>query len=285
MDTTIATRSGLTFTARVAGPDDGEPVLLLHGFPQSRHAWTAQVAALAAAGFRAVAPDQRGYSPGARPDPAELSAYHLDVLVADAIDLVDACGWTDRRVHLVGHDWGGMVAWATAYRHPGRLASLTVLSRPHPSAFAAALGDPQGDQRHRSRHHRAFLDGDTARLLLEDGAFRLRRTLITGGVPAATVDDYVGVLGTPDALNAALAWYRATPSLAAAVGAVTVPTFYVWGDADPSVGRAAAEGTGAHVTAPFRFVELDGVGHFATDEAPDRVDAVLLDHLRQHGTR
>lgn len=275
----IATRDGLVFDASVDGPADGEPVLLLHGFPQSRHSWRAQVAALAAAGYRAVAPDQRGYSPGARPDPSDLASYHVDALVRDVLEIASGCGWPDRPFHLVGHDWGGMVAWITAYRHPERIASLTVLSRPHPTAFQAALRQVDGDQQHRSRHHRAFLDGDTARLLLDDDAARLRRMLRDGGVPEPTIVDYVSVLGTPAALEAALAWYRAAPRLAVTIGPVTVPTMYVWGDRDPTVGRHAAEGTAAHVTGPYRFVELAGVGHFASDERPDRVSELLLEHL------
>jgi len=280
--TEIATRDGLVFTAWLDGPSDGEPVVMLHGFPQSRHSWRAQVAALAGAGYRVVAPDQRGYSPGARPDPSDLAAYHVDELVRDVLDITSACGWQHRRWHLVGHDWGGMVAWITAFRHPELLASLTVLSRPHPAAFRAALEQPGGDQQHRSRHHRAFLDGDTARLLLDDDAARLRRMLRDGGVPEATIVDYVSILGTPVALDAALAWYRAVPRLAVTIGPITVPTMYVWGDRDPTVGRQAAEGTAAHVTGPYRFVELSGVGHFASDESPDRVSELLLEHLGAH---
>jgi pimeloyl-ACP methyl ester carboxylesterase len=278
----IATRDGLVFDALVEGPEDGEPVLLLHGFPQSRHSWRSQLPVLAAAGYRCVAPDQRGYSAGARPDPADLTAYRLDALVQDVVDLADACGWEHRRFHLVGHDWGGMVAWTTAFRHPDRLASLSVLSRPHPLAFQAALRSDDGDQRHRSRHHRAFLDGDTAGMLLADDAARLRRSLLDGGVPEATVADYVSVLGTREALEAALAWYRAVPGLAVEVGAVSVPTLYVWGDADATVGRAAAEGTAEHVSGAYRFEVLPEVGHFASDQVPQRVGELLLAHLAAH---
>src|SRR5882672_5724448 len=162
--TSIKTRSGLTFTADVAGPGGGALVLLLHGFPESRHSWRAALPALAAAGYRAVAPDQRGYSAGARPDPAELSNYAFDKLVADAIEIVAAAGHDGKRFHLVGHDWGGQVSWGVANAHPARLASLTVLSRPHPLSFGRALQKPDGDQKHRSRHHGKFLDADTGRL-------------------------------------------------------------------------------------------------------------------------
>ncbi len=281
----VAFEDGRSFSTWQAGPADGELVLLLHGFPQSRHSWRTQLPALAEAGYRAVAPDQRGYSAGVRPDPAQPANYGLDVLVQDVVDLADACGPAGRPFHLVGHDWGGMVAWATAFAHPTRLRSLAVLSRPHPAAFAASLAGDDGDQRHRSRHHRAFLDGDTASLLLADGAARLRRLLLEGRVPAPTVEDYLSVLGEHQAMEAALAWYRATPSLAAPIGSIDVPTLYVWGNEDPSVGRAAAEATGMHVVAPYHFVELEGVGHFASDEQPERVNELLLEHLSQRSAR
>ena len=108
----ITTPEG-TFSADVAGPDDGPPVLLLHGFPQSRHTWRDVLPTLAAAGFHAVAPDQRGYSPGVRP--AEVDAYATPRLVADVLDIADALD--AERFHLVGHDWGGQVAWLTAAHH------------------------------------------------------------------------------------------------------------------------------------------------------------------------
>jgi len=278
----LTTTSGLTFDAWVAGPSGGALVLLLHGYPQSRHTWRDQVPALAAAGYRAVAPDQRGYSPGARPDPADLANYHFDRLIGDAIELADACGQAGRQFHLVGHDWGGQVAWGVADRHADRLASLTILSRPHPAAFLQALQAPDGDQKHRSRHHRAFLSPDTAALLLADDARRLRRNLGEAGVPAAAVEDYVAVLGNAEAMEAALAWYRSQAGLRAAIGAIAVPTLYIWGDSDATVGRAAAEGTAAFVRGPYRFEMLPGIGHFLTDQASARVTALLLAHLARY---
>ena len=274
---TIATSAG-AFTADVRGPDDGPLVLLLHGFPQSRHSWRAQLPALADAGFRAVAFDQRGYSSGVRPDPADLAAYHLDRLVADVLDVADACG--AGTFHLVGHDWGGAVAWTVADRHPDRLRSLTVLSRPHPSAFRDALESDADGQRHRSRHHRAFDDPSTASLLLDDGARRLRRGMVDNGVPDGAVEDYVSVLGTIDALDAALAWYRATSLGAVAVGTITVPTMYLWGDVDHTVGRTAAEATARYVDARYELVEIAGGGHFLTDDHPDEVTAALLRNVQ-----
>ena len=275
----ITTRTGLVFDAWVAGPPEGELVLMLHGYPQSRHTWRAQLPVLAAAGYRVVAPDQRGYSPGARPDPADLANYGYDHLVQDAIDIVAACGHGQSRFHLVGHDWGGQVSWGVADRHPDRLASLTILSRPHPAAFQRALAAADGDQKHRSRHHRAFLDPATGPMLLADGARRLRNGLADAGVPPEALEMYLSVLGSPEALEAALAWYRAQRELRVSIGVIRVPTLYVWGDADSTVSRAAAEGTAEFVSAPFRIEILPGVGHFSTDQQPQRIGELLLGHL------
>jgi pimeloyl-ACP methyl ester carboxylesterase len=278
----LKTRSGLTFTADVAGPAAGPLVLLLHGFPESRHSWRAALPALAAAGYRAVAPDQRGYSPGARPDPAELSHYAFDKLVADAIEIVAAAGYEGKRFHLVGHDWGGQVSWGVASAHPQRLASLTILSRPHPKSFRRALENPNGEQKNRSRHHRAFLDPETGKMLLADNARRLRDGLFGQGVPAAALEEHLSVLGNPAALEAALAWYRSNKGLAADIGTITVPTLYIWGDADATVGPDAAYGTGEFVSAAYAMEVLPGVGHFVMDQAPGKATELLLAHLKHH---
>lgn len=280
--TGIKTRSGLTFTADVAGPAGGPLVLLLHGFPESRHSWRAALPALATAGYRAVAPDQRGYSPGARPDPADLSNYAFDKLVADAVEIAAASGYEGKRFHLVGHDWGGQVSWGVAANHPDRLASLTILSRPHPQSFRRALLKEDGDQKHRSRHHRAFLEPETGKMLLADNARRLRDGLFGQGVPSAALEDHLSVLGNPAALEAALAWYRANKGLAADIGTIRVPTLYVWGDADATVGADAAHGTAEFVSAAFAMEVLPGVGHFVMDQAPARATELLLAHLKRH---
>ena len=269
-------------TADTAGPVGGPLVILLHGFPQSRHAWRHQVPALAGQGFRAVAPDQRGYSAGLRPDPTtHLAGYHIDRLVGDVLDLAGALGAGASPFHLVGHDWGGQVAWHVAGRHPERVRSLTVLSRPHPSAFRRAFKENADDQQHRSRHHKAFHDPKTAASLLEDGARRLRSSLASGGVPSASIEEYVSVLGNTATLEAALAWYRAAGLLAnMELGSISVPTLYVWGESDSSVGRAAAVWTADHVQGRYRFEALPLRGHFLTDEVPERITELLLEHFK-----
>lgn len=279
---TLRTASGWDFDVHASGPPEGEGVLLLHGYPQTRDTWREQLPALAQSGYRAIAPNQRGYSAGARPDPSDLSAYHFDHLVQDAIEIAEAAGIARSRFHLVGHDWGGQVSWGVAARHPQRLASLTILSRPHPAAFVRALQAPDGDQKHRSRHHRAFLDPRTAALLLEDQARRLRQGLSHAGVLPEAVERYLSVLGQPEALEAALAWYRAQRDLKVDLGPIRVPTRFIWGDADATVGPMAAHGTGDHVSAEYRMDILPGVGHFSTDQAPEAVNRSLLEHLARH---
>jgi pimeloyl-ACP methyl ester carboxylesterase len=275
----ITISPGLTFDALVAGEPGAPLVLLLHGFAESMHTWRAQVAALAAAGYRAVAPNQRGYSPGARPDTGDTANYHIDRLMDDAMAIAAASGYGDRRFHLVGHDWGGSIAWALADRFPQLLASLTVLSRPHPNAFNRALQMPDGDQAHRSRHHTAFLEPDAADIVLADDARWLRERLAANGVPAAAIAEHLAVLGNKDAMEAAFAWYRARGAIRGLLGPIRVPVLYIWGDADDTVGRTAAEGTEDFVAAPYRFEVLAGVGHFAADQAPDRVNELLLQHV------
>lgn len=271
--------SGLVFECDAAGELDAPLVLLLHGFPQTSYTWRHQLPALAEAGFLAVAPNQRGYSPGARPEGA--AHYATELLVADAIGIADALG--RRRFHLVGHDWGGQLAWLLAANHPHRVETLTVLSRPHPRAFAEAMKS-DAQQAHRSRHHRAFQDLDSARLLLEDDARRLRRSFQDQGVADADIEAYLSRLASEEALDAALNWYRSagTSTLArvgAKVGNIEVPTLYLWGDEDATVGRAAAEATADCVDADYRMHVVEGAGHFLTDQQAEVVTRELLTAL------
>ncbi len=262
----------------------GQPlVLLLHGFPQTNHTWRHQLPVLAAAGFHAVAPNQRGYSAGARPQ--ALADYHVEFLVSDVLAMADALG--AEQFHLVGHDWGGQVAWLTAARHPDRIRTLNVLSRPHPAAFARAMKD-DAMQSERSKHHRAFQTDDTVPRLLAEGARRLRRSLADQGVGESDVDAYLSILSSPEALTAAVNWYRASAALpgesalaAKNVPAVVVPTLFVWGDADATVGRMAAMMTAQYVEAVYTFVQLPGVGHFVTDQNVADINRVLLAHIQQ----
>jgi pimeloyl-ACP methyl ester carboxylesterase len=235
---------------------------------------------LARAGLRAVAPSQRGYSPGARPPANETANYTFDLLMQDAMNIAAACGAARGKFHLVGHDWGGSIAWGIADKYPERLASLTVLSRPHPNAFNRALALPDGEQARRSRHHRAFLEPDAGAHVLADGARWLRERHAAAGVPASATAEHLTVIGNPATMEGALAWYRARGAIRSPLGPIRVPTLYIWGDADDSVGRVAAEGTGEFVTAPYRFEVLAGGGHFVAEQMAERVCELLLEHVK-----
>ncbi|RFU21818.1 alpha/beta fold hydrolase [Geodermatophilus marinus] len=263
----------LTFDVRADGPDDGRPVVLLHGFPQTSLSWAAVTPRLAEAGLRTYAVDQLGYSPGARP--AEVEAYALPNLAQVTADLMTAMEVPVADV--VGHDWGANAAWALAAWHPDRVRSLTAVSVPHPTAFTEAYRtDPE--QKERSGYIRLFWqEGKAEEVLLADGARRLRR-MLGDAVPAEAADQYVAVLSAPGALTAALNWYRAM-STGTPVDPVAVPTTYVWSDGDVAIGRAAAEGCGRCVTGDFRFVALPGVSHWIPEEAPDALAAAVLDRI------
>jgi pimeloyl-ACP methyl ester carboxylesterase len=259
-----------------AGPEDGPPVLLLHGFPQSRHAWTRQIDALSEAGFRCFAPDQRGYSAGARP--LGTDAYATPNLIGDALGLMDSLG--HECFHLVGHDWGGQLAWLiAAFYAPDRIKSLAILSRPHPAAFARAL-ESDSEQAKRSGHHKAFQDVTAVTDIRANDMARFRKAFALQGVTAETAQAYVGTLEPPGALEAAMAWYRASGGARLAeTPPVLQKTLYVWGDADRTVGRMAAEATGEFVQGPYRFEIVPGGGHFLTDQFPDAISALLRSHL------
>jgi len=263
------------FTVETAGPAAGPAVLLLHGFPQTRHMWRHQLRALAEAGFRAVAPDQRGYSAGARPTMVE--SYASELLTADALALMDICG--ARRFHLVGHDWGGQLAWLIAAGHPDRVATLTMFSRPHPAAFARAMAeDPE--QAKRSQHHTAFRQPEAINRLRQDNFKMLRAGLEREGIAPENLDAHFRTLSEPGALEAAINWYRANNIASAEIPTVSAPTLYIWGTADASVGRCAAELTAQFVSGPYRFVQIEGGGHFIVDQFPDRIAQLVIEHLR-----
>ncbi|MEU7530964.1 alpha/beta hydrolase [Saccharothrix sp. NPDC042600] len=260
------------FDAIAAGPADGRPVLLLHGFPQAAVAWEHPVHVLGRNGYRAVAFDQRGYSPGVRPErPAE---YGVDSLVGDVLAVADALGFG--RFDLVGHDWGGAVAWWTAYEHPERLRTLTAVSTPHPRALADAMKTDE-DQHMRSAYMTEWRSSTTEKRMLADNADALRR-MFEWKVPPSRVDEYVRRLSEPGALTAALNWYRAGRP-GGRIEHVTVPTMYVWSTEDVAFGSTAALDTGKWVKGPYRFEMLEDVSHWVPEQVPEALTALLLEHL------
>jgi pimeloyl-ACP methyl ester carboxylesterase len=269
-------RGDLVLDVHDAGPLVDEVVVLLHGWPTGSACWSDVTEALVARGRRVVALDQRGYSPRARPP--GRSPYRMSELVGDVHALLDALD--ARTVHLVGHDWGGAVAWAVADAHPDRLATLTVLSTPHPRALARSL--TRSAQLVRSAYVGLFqLPVIPERILLAREGAVLRRVLEESGLAPDRADTYVDAMREPGALSASLAWYRAVPLEPPRGGdPITVPTLYVWSDGDGALDRCAADLTADHVSAPYRFEVLEGVSHWIPEERPSTVVDLLLDHAR-----
>ena len=271
---TSLTHEGLVFDVLDEGPADGPVIVLLHGFPQRATSWARVAPLLHAEGFRTLAPDQRGYSPGARP-PGRAD-YRLDRLVGDVVALVDAAG--EESVHLVGHDWGAAVAWATAGSRPDRVRTLTAVSVPHPRAMMDALRTPQ--QLARSWYIGAFqLPWVPERLLAGPvGEAFLRAS----GMGTEALARYRDEIVRDGALGPALGWYRAVP-LATPGGLgrrVRVPTTHVWSDGDTALSRHGAERTASYVEADYRLAVLEGVSHWIPDEEPELLAREVLDRVR-----
>lgn len=275
MERISLTVSGFEFDGLSAGPKNGDLVLFLHGFPQFADSWTPVLEATGSQGFHAVAVDQRGYSPGARPESVE--SYKLSELVADALGFASALGAT--RFHLVGHDWGGAVAWAVAALHPERLLTVTVLSTPHLNAFSAAL---QGDlgQQAKSAYMQLFrAPGHAAEKLLLAGHAMALRAAYMGKVPEAEVEANVRRMAQGGTLTAALNWYRAM-NFGSPLGEIHVPALYLWGEKDQALGKTAALGTAKFCKGPYRFEALAGRSHWLLEECPEEIATLVLEHLR-----
>jgi pimeloyl-ACP methyl ester carboxylesterase len=263
------TRDGLTLDVLDHGPPEGDPVVLLHGFPQRASSWGRVAPLLHRAGLRTLALDQRGYSPGARP--RSRSAYSIDEAVADLMALLDEVG---RPVHLVGHDWGAAVGWAAAARHPERLSTFTAVSVPHPGAMVRS--GLRSGQPLRSWYVAAFQLPWVPELILSSRWGD--RFLAATGMPADALERYRREIVEDGALAGGLGWYRALP-LSGSGGLrsrVTVPTTMVWSDGDTAIGRAAARGAKSYVDGPYAFVELAGTSHWVPEEAPEALAQAIL---------
>jgi pimeloyl-ACP methyl ester carboxylesterase len=269
--------NGFRFDAIARGDAAAPLVLFLHGWPSFADCWRTIMAPVAAAGFRAVAVDQRGYSRGARP--GEIADYAVDHLLADIEGFARTLAG-DARFHLVGHDWGGLIAWPYAAHNPDRLASLTVLSTPHSKAFLEAMQNDPGQKRMSAYVGIFRQPGHVAeQALLKDGASKLR-ALYAGKCPVAEVEENVARLSEPGALTATLNWYRALDNRLLG-STVATPTLFIWGSADQALGATAAKATGAYVTGPYRFEILEGYSHWLPEEAPGEVAGLLIAHLRK----
>lgn len=274
------THGEFVFDVTDSGPrtDPARTVVLLHGFPEDRHSWDRVTPALVAAGHRVLAPDLRGYPPGARP--RARSAYRLSWLAADVLALADAAG--AQRFHVVGHDWGAALAWFLAAEHPDRVTSMSALSVPHPMAFARPV--LTGTQAFRSWYMAAFqLPGLPEAVLSARGGEMMRRGLVRTGLDGESAARYARRARRRADLRGPISWYRALPlNLARPVGAVTVPTLYVRGGADRFVTATAGRHCARYVGGPYRYEVLEDASHWLPEQAPDRIAALLIDHIARY---
>lgn len=275
-------RAEFVFDVTDSGPADGPVVVLLHGFPQQNTSWAQIAPLLTARGFRCLAPNQRGYSPGARP--TRRSDYRSAELVEDTLALIDASGAD--RVHLVGHDWGAAVAWGVAAGAPERLASLSALSVPHPMAFVRSmLTSRQGLASWYMYVNQ--LPWVPERLMLgRDGRGRaIAKSLIRSGLTPQAAERDARAMTETGALTAALNWYRAMPlngSGLRAADKITVPTLYVWSDRDIAITAKPARDTANYVSGPYRFETLHGASHWLPEEKPTEIADMLLQWFATH---
>jgi pimeloyl-ACP methyl ester carboxylesterase len=270
-------RDGLSFDVTDSGPADGPVVVALHGFPENRTSWDVMTPLLTAAGYRVLAPDQRGYSPRARPK--RRRDYKMLELVEDIVALVDASG--AEKVHLVGHDWGGGVAWAFASLHPERLHTVTSLTTPHPRAMAASM------VRSSQLLHSWYMLFFQLPVLPEMGFTRMekqnRQALSRSGLNDDAIDRYVKPLSERGAARGPINWYRGLPLSRPLRGKIVVPALYVYATKDMFLGRTAADLTAKYVEAPYRYEVLDGATHWLPEQNADTVAQLVIEHASKYG--
>lgn len=273
--------NGLKFRCRVAGNENSEPVMLLHGWPETSHMWIPLMERLAADGFYCVAPDQRGFSPGARPK--KVREYETPILQQDVIDLADAFGM--EKFHLVGHDWGSAIGWAAVIFNPDRIKSWSALSVPHVRAFGDAIRYDK-KQRKMSQYMALFqLRGITEWYLLKKDRLNLRK--VWKKSPPDQLEEYLEVIGNKPALKATLAYYRANFKVlkrgkgADRYGDIETPTIFIWGKKDIAIGRTGVEGTAKFMKGPYELIELDA-GHWLMQEAFEETATPIINHLKKY---
>jgi pimeloyl-ACP methyl ester carboxylesterase len=258
-------RDGLTFDVFDEGPIDGEVVVLLHGFPERSTSWRLVAPLLHERGYRTLAMDQRGYSPRARP--RRRWNYRISQLTADVVALIDRVGGP---VHLVGHDWGAVPAWAVAIERPELLRTLTAASVPHPMAFLRAIATSA--QFKKSYYIALFQVPFLPEWVAGKPGGRVDTALRKGGMTAEDVARFRREMVDDGALHYALMWYRAVMFVDPRMPPnrkVQVPTTFVWSDGDVACDRTGAELTERYVDAPYELVVLEGVSHWIPTEAPE----------------
>jgi len=273
--------NGLTFKVRVEGNPTDEPVILLHGWPETSHMWIGLMEQLSAEGYYCIAPDQRGFSPQARPE--KVKDYAIEFLAEDVIGIADAFGI--KNFQLVGHDWGSAIGWAVVAFHPDRVKSWTAMSVPHLKAFSDAIRFDKKQKK--MSQYMAFFQwrGIPEWFLLKKDRLNLRKTWKKSS--PEELQEYLDVIGNKPALKSTLGYYRANYKLLKKGQKmdnyleVKTPTLMIWGKKDIAIGRTSVEGTAQYMKGDYQYVELDA-GHWLMQEAFDACYNPIKEHLTKY---
>jgi epoxide hydrolase 4 len=279
--------NGITLHVVQSGPLDGPLAILLHGFPEFWMAWENQIDALVAAGFRVWVPDQRGYNLSDKP--RGIDAYRLETLVADITGLIDQAGHD--KVYLLGHDWGGALAWQIAHRHPGKLAGVVIVSAPHFKVFREYTSS-NARQMLRSWYMLFFRIPCLPEWLLGfRKSARLVKALRGSGRPGTFSDammvQYREAWRQPRALNAMLNWYRAllrNRPVSQPPDTIHVPTLLIWGKLDHALGVEMAQPS-IDLCEVGKLRVIDDAGHWVLHEEPEAVNRLICRFLEKLRTR
>ena len=270
--------SGMEFTCRTAGMDqDGELVIFLHGFPESSIIWEKTMIKLADLGYRCFAPDQRGYSDGARP--VGYENYSFRKLAGDVVGFADEAGCA-HKFHLVGHDIGAALGWNVVTLYPQRVQSWTAMSVPHWPAYRWAMAnDPE--QKEKGAYVGHFLLPDVPEQILAANDYAALRQLWSG-FDQRTIDDYMRIYSQPAARTAVVNWYRAIMQIDEhiAYGDIETPTAFIWGSKDLAIGRAGVDKTREYMKGYYDFRELDA-GHWLTEFNEPEVSDIIINHIEK----
>jgi len=274
--------NGISLYCAEAGPQDGPLVFLLHGCPEFWYGWRHQIMPLANAGFRVVAPDQRGYNESDKP--RGIAAYDLDLLAADVAGLADALG--REKFAIVGHDWGASVGWWTARNHPSRVARLAALNAPHPAVWKEAMRNHPG-QKKLSRYVTTIAVPLLPEIVIRAGGYKALVDALKLARPAnaftdADIAKYRAAWKKPGALTAMLNWYRALlrkDMPLVAERRLAMPVRIVWGVDDAfAVPELATESAKLCDDAKILFIE--NATHWVAHDEPERVNRTLLEFLQ-----
>lgn len=275
-DSRSVTRDGVELVVTHHGGEGDRPVLMLHGWPDTARLWRNQIPSLVDSGFRVIAPDLRGFGRSAKPGAVE--SYRISESVADMAAILDDADVES--VDLVGHDWGALVAWAFALRHPDRVRSLTALSVGHPSSF-----DSAGLAQLQASWYRLLFQFDVAEELLSGNDWAFFRRL-TGGHPET--HEWIANLSRPGGLTSSLAWYRANSHPRRLLAPrrplpdCQAPTLGVWSDRDFALTERQMAESEKHVAAEWEYHRIEGASHWIPLDAPDQLNSLLVEWLARH---